>query len=275
MASDITTLFAHPAIWWLGYLAIGGVVGTFAGMLGVGGGLLIIPSLTLAFEAQGFPHEHILHVAIGTAMGSTLFTSMSSTRAHAVRQSVRWDIARSMTPGIVIGSLVGAMLAKFISTRMLAAYFAVFVVFLAVKMVVGTRPNVQGTPPGSVGVFTASFVISALCSLLAMGGAMMTVPFMLRWRIPMIHAIGTAAAVGFPIALGGTVGYVLSGWDTALPRGSIGYVYLPALAAITLSSVLAAPLGVRIAHRLPTKVLQLIFAGLLLVLAGHIVVNLW
>lgn len=271
----MSMLIAQSSLWWVGYLAIGGVVGTFAGMLGVGGGLLIIPSLTLAFEAQGFPREHILHVAIGTAMGSTIFTSMSSTRAHAVRKSVRWDIARTMTPGILIGSLAGAVLARFISTRMLAVYFAVFVVFLAGKMAAGARPKVQSGPPGTAGVFAATVAISGLCSLLAMGGAMMTVPFMLRWRIPMIHAIGTAAAVGFPIALGGTVGYILSGWGATLPQWSIGYIYLPALAAITLASVLAAPLGARIAHRMPTRVLQLIFAGLLLVLAGHMVVNLW
>jgi uncharacterized membrane protein YfcA len=271
----MSMLIAQPALWWLGYLAIGGVVGTFAGMLGVGGGLLIIPSLTLAFEAQGFPREHVLHVAIGTAMASTLFTSLSSTRAHAVRQSVRWDIARSMTPGILIGSLIGATLAEFISTRVLTLYFAAFALYLAVKMAFGVRLKAQGEPPGSVGVFAASFVISGLCSLLAMGGAMLTVPFMLRWRIPLIHAIGTAAAVGFPIALGGTAGYILSGWDTTLPRWSIGYVYLPALVAITFASVLAAPLGARIAHHMPGKVLQLIFSTLLLVLAGHMLVNLW
>lgn len=271
----MSTLVGQPALWSLGYLAIGGVVGLFAGMLGVGGGLLIIPSLAYALEAQGFPREYVLHIAIGTAMASIMFTSVSSTRAHALRGSVRWDIARAMTPGILVGSLLGAILAKFISTRMLALYFAAFVCYLAINMVTGTRTKVGAQPPGSIGIFTAGFVISGLCSLLAMGGAVMTVPFMLRWRISMVQAIGTAAAVGFPIALGGTVGYVMSGWDSALPKWSIGYVYLPALAALTFASVLAAPLGARIAHRVPDKVLQLIFSSLLLVLAGHMLVSLW
>jgi uncharacterized membrane protein YfcA len=180
-----------------------------------------------------------------------------------------------MTPGILVGSVLGATLADFISTRVLALYFALFVFALAVNMAVGVRPRTEGEPPGSAGVFAASFLISGLCSLLAMGGAVMTVPFMLRWRIPMIQAIGTAAAVGFPIALGGTAGYVLSGWDTTLPRWSIGYVYLPALVAITFASCLAAPLGARIAHRVPDKILRLVFSTLLSVLAGYMLVNLW
>lgn len=273
--STLGILAAQPALWWLGYLAIGGLVGMFAGMLGVGGGLLIIPTLTFAFEAQGFPREHVLHVAIGTAMASIMFTSLASTRAHALRQSVRWDIARMMTPGILIGGLAGATLARFIPTRMLALYFAIFVLYLAVTMVLGRRPTRPREPPESAGIFAASFAISGLCSLLAMGGAVMTVPFMLRWRIPMIHAIGTAAAVGFPIALGGTVGYIMNGWGLALPRWSIGFVYVPALVALTVASVLAAPLGAHIAHRVPDKVLQLIFSGLLLVLAGHMLLSLW
>jgi uncharacterized membrane protein YfcA len=180
-----------------------------------------------------------------------------------------------MTPGILVGSLLGASLATFIPTRMLAAYFATFVLVLAVKMAVGFRPPVGRPPPGTAGIFTAGLVISGLCSLLAMGGAVLTVPFILRWRIPMIQAIGTAAAVGFPIAVGGTLGYVVTGWDAKLPRWSIGYVYLPALVAITLASVLAAPLGAHIGHRLPSKLLQLIFAALLFALAARMLLALW
>ena len=262
-------------MWWLGYLAIGAVAGTFAGMLGVGGGMLLIPALTLALEAQGFPREHVLHVAIATAMAAVMFTCLSSARAHAVRDAVRWDIVRSMTPGILVGGLLGSSLAAFIPTRVLALCFAVFVVILAANMVVRVQVKAGRAPPGSLGIFAAGVVISGLCSLLALGGAVMTVPFVLRWRIPMIHAIGTAAAVGFPIAAGGTLGYVLSGWSAALPQWSLGYVYLPALAAITIASVTAAPLGAHIAHRLPSSLLRLIFAALLATLAARMVGTLW
>lgn len=268
-------LLAHFSLWWLGYLAIGTVAGVFAGMLGAGGGILIIPALTLALDAQGFPREHVLHVAIATAMATVMFTSLSSTRAHAIRNSVRWDIVRVMTPGILLGSLLGAGLAKLVPARVLAVYFAVFVLVISANMALGIRPRVGRAPPGSIGIFSASVVISGLCSLLAMGGAVLTVPFILRWRVPMIHAIGTAAAVGFPIAVGGTAGYVISGWDVPLPRWSVGFVYLPALVAITIASVLAAPLGVHIGHRLSSKALQLIFAGLLFILAARMLVAFW
>jgi len=261
--------------WWLAYLAIGGVVGMFAGMLGVGGGLLIIPTLTLAFQTQGFPRDHVLHLAIGTAMASIMFTSLSSTRAHARRKCVRWDIARTMTPGILLGSVAGAALARWIPARLLALYFAAFVIYMAATTAVGGRSGKPRDPPGTAGIFAASVVISGLCSLLAMGGAVMTVPFMLRWRIPMIQAIGTAAAVGFPIAVGGTAGYIASGWGLSMPRWTLGFVYLPALAALTCASVLAAPLGARIAHRLPEGPLRMIFSGLLVLLAGRMVGNLW
>jgi uncharacterized membrane protein YfcA len=162
------------------------------------------------------------------------------------------------------------------STRMLAVVFAAFVVGLGANMVLDWRPKRTREPPGSVALFFAGFSISGLCSLSAMGGAVMTVPFMLRYSVPMVDAIGTAAALGFPIALGGTVGYVLGGWGApALPRWSFGYVYLPALAAISIASALAAPVGARIAHRLPQKMLQTMFSLLLFVLAGRMLVNLW
>ena len=266
----------EPALWWLVYLGIGAFVGLFAGMLGIGGGMLIIPPLALGFEAQGLPREHVLHLAVGTAMATILFTSLSSTRAHAVRSAVRWDVACPMIPGILLGSLAGAILARFISTRMLAVYFAVFVLAMAVNMALDLRPKAARAPPGGFGMFVAGLVISGLSALIAMGGAVMTIPFMLHCNVPMIQSIGTAAAVGFPIAIGGTIGYIVSGFDAAsLPAWSVGYVYLPAVAGITVASVLTAPLGARIAHRLPPKLLRLTFALLLFAMAGRMLVSLW
>jgi uncharacterized membrane protein YfcA len=275
----------HAALPWLGYLGIGGIVGLFAGMLGIGGGMLIIPLLALSFDAQGIAHEHMFQLAVGTAMASIAFTSISSTKAHARRQAVRWDIARSMTPGILIGSLVGANVAKYLPTRMLMIYFAVFVLVMSLNMAFGRGPREKPlsaeecaapVEQGGFGMFGAGFVISALCSLIAMGGAVMTVPFMLYRRVPLIHAIGTAAAIGLPIALGGTVGYILTGWSaSALPNLSIGFVYLPALLGIVAASVLTAPVGAMLAHRVPARVLRLTFALLLFVLASRMAYTLW
>lgn len=267
---------AEPSIWWLGYLAIGAFVGMFAGMLGIGGGLLIIPPLALALEAQGLPREHILHLAVGTAMATIAFTSLSSMRAHAVRNAVRWDIARRMTPGIIVGALAGAALARLFSTRGLAVYFTVFVFLMAANMALDLRPKAAREPPGPWAMSIAGFVISGLSSLIAMGGAMMTVPFMLYCNVPMIQAIGTAAAIGFPIAIGGTLGYIGTGWTASgLPAATVGYIYLPALAGITLASVMTAPVGARMAHRLPARHLRLIFALMLFILAGRMLASLW
>jgi uncharacterized protein len=266
---------AEATLWGLAYVAIGTFVGTFAGMLGIGGGLLIIPPLALALETQGFPREHVLHVAVGTAMATIMFTSLSSTRAHAVRRAVRWDIARRMTPGILLGSVLGATVVKFISTRSLALYITAFVFAMAFNTAVDLRPKAARQPPGSIGMASAGFVIGGLSALVAIGGAVMTVPFMLYCRVPMIQAIGTAAAIGFPVAVGGTIGYVTSGWSTTGLPWSVGFVYVPALAGITVGSVLTAPLGAHIAHRLPSRLLRLIFALFLFVLATRMLVTLW
>ena len=266
----------EPTSWWLGYVAIGAFVGIFAGMLGIGGGMLIIPPLALALEAQGVAHQHVLHLAVGTAMGTIVFTSLSSARAHAHRGAVRWDIAPRMTPGILLGGVAGATVAKFFSTRMFALYITVFVFAMAINMALDLRPKPARQPPGTVGMLGAGFVIGGLSSLVAIGGAVMTVPFMLYCNVPMIHAIGTAAAIGFPIAVGGTIGYIASGWNAGgLPQGSMGFVYLPPLVGITVASVLTAPLGARIAHRLPARKLRLIFALFLFVLATRMLISLW
>ena len=270
---------------WLGYAAIGAVVGLFAGMLGIGGGMLIIPLLALSFEAQGLPREHMFHLAVGTAMASIAFTSVSSTKAHARRKSVRWDIARAMTPGILLGSLFGANVARYLPTRMLMVYFAVFVLLMSVNMALGRTPKEKpadgvaataGAPHGALGMFGAGFVISALSALIAMGGAVMTVPFMLHKRVPMIHAVGTAAAIGLPIALGGTAGYIVTGWGAAeRPSLSIGFIYLPALVGIVSASVFTAPVGAMIAHKVPARALQITFALLLFALALRMSYTLW
>ncbi len=262
--------------WWLGYAAIGAAVGFFAGLLGIGGGAIIVPLLVMLFEAQGLPKAQIMHLAVGTGMASILFTSVSSMRAHAVRGAVRWDLARSLTPGILIGGLLGSNLTVWISTQTFAAAFTVVVFFAATNILIDRKPKPARQLPGAPGAMLVGLVIGFVSSLAAMGGAFMTIPFALYCNVPMLQAIGTAAIVGFPIALAGSVGFIVAGWgQVGLPPHSIGYVYLPAMLGITFASVLTAPLGAAAAHRLPTRHLKQAFALLLYALAAKMLLGLW
>lgn len=251
------------------YLATGGVAGFFAGLLGVGGGVIVVPVLSMIFAWQGFPGREVLHLALGTSMATILFTSLSSLRAHHRHGAVLWPVVGRITPGILIGTQIGAQVAAWISSRSLSLFFAGFMVFVAVQMVANLRPQPTRSLPGHAGLSGAGVVIGGIASLAAMGGGALTVPYLIRCNVRPHVAIGTSSAVGLPIALGGTAGYLWNGWGhPGLPAGSLGFVYLPALAVILLASVAAAPLGARTAHRLPVKMLKRVFAGLLLLLSA-------
>lgn len=262
--------------WWLGYAAIGAAVGFFAGLLGIGGGAIMVPLLVMLFEAQGMPKAQIMHLAVGSGMVSILFTSISSMRAHALRGSVRWDLALALTPGILVGGLLGSSITAWISTQVFAALFTVVVFFAATNILIDRKPKPTRQLPGALGSTLAGLVISFVSALAALGGAFLTIPFALYCNVPLLSAIGTAAIVGFPIALASSIGFIAAGWgQSGLPPHSFGYVYLPAVLGITLASVLTAPLGAAAAHRLPTKYLKRIFALLLYALATKMMVSLW
>lgn len=262
--------------WWLAYLAIGVAVGFFAGLLGIGGGAVMVPMLVLVFRAQGLPEEHVMHIALGTAMSTIMFTSVSSMRAHHVRDAVDWGIARAMAPGILAGSFLAALLAGFIPTRPLAVMFTALVYYAATQILFDLRPRRSRELPGRGGLFAAGAFIGGISALLAAGGAFLCIPFLAWCSVPLRRAIGTAAAVGLPIAIAGSAAYVLQGLRVqGLPSPSLGYVYLPALALIVTMSMLAAPLGARVAHQLPVKRLRIVFALVLYLLATRMLANLW
>ena len=262
--------------WWLAYLVIGLAVGFFAGLLGIGGGAVMVPMLVLVFTAQGLPADRIMHLALGTAMATIMFTSISSMRAHHAHGAVDWSIARAITPGILVGSFCAALVAGFIPTRPLAIMFTALVYFAATQILLDLRPRDSRELPGPAGLFGAGAFIGALSSLLAAGGAFLCIPFLAWCSVPLRRAIGTASAVGLPIAIAGTAGYVLQGLrEPNLPSPSLGYVYLPALVLIVATSMLAAPFGARVAHRLPVKRLRMVFAVVLYLLASRILVGLW
>jgi len=261
---------------WLAYLGIGLLVGFAAGLLGIGGGVVMVPLLVLVFTHHGMPSEHVLHIALGTALAAMVFTSVASMRAHHAHGAVDWTIARAMSPGMLAGSFVASLIAGFIPTRPLAVMFTALVFYAATQILLDLKPKSTRSLPGTAGLFGAGALIGAISSLVAAGGAFLTIPFLAWCQVPLRRAIGTAAANGLPIAIAGAVGYAINGLRTQdLPSPSLGFVYLPALALVVATSMLAAPLGARLAHRLPIRQLRTLFACLLYFFAVRMLVGIW
>lgn len=256
------------------YIALGLVVGFVAGLLGVGGGLIIVPVLIALFQTYAIAAGLEPQLALGTSLASILFTSISSMRAHHRHGAVEWQLVRSITPGIIVGTLVGAVLATQVSAYVLKLCFTLFLFYAATQMWLDFKPRPHGNLPGTAGTMVAGAVIGAVSSWVGIGGGTLSVPFMLWHNRPLHRAIATSSAIGLPIAVAGATGYVLGGWDADLPKYSLGFVYLPALAGIVAGSILTAPLGARTAHRLPVRPLKRIFALLLYVLAIRMVFSL-
>lgn len=263
--------------WIIAYLGLGAFTGFFAGMLGIGGGLVMVPTLTMMFAAQAqFPQEEILHMALATSMASIIFTAISSLRTHHQHGAVLWPVFKLITPGILLGTAGGTLIAANIPTRPLAIFFTAFVCLIAAQMASNFKPKATRQLPAAFGIAAAGTGIGILSSLVAIGGGALTVPFLTWCNVRVQQAIGTSAAVGLPIAVGGTLGYIYNGWGiAALPSGSLGFVYLPALGILVIASMLTAPYGARMAHRLPVATLKRIFAGLLILLAGKMLWNLF
>ncbi len=260
--------------WYAAYLALGAITGILAGMFGVGGGLVLVPVLLMLFDAQHFSAQFSLHLALGTSMSTIVFTSLSSLRKHHQHGAVNWQIVRRITPGILFGTALGALTASFIPARGLGIFFALFVCFVAAQILLGKEPHPSRQLPGMAGMTFTGSITGWLSSLVSIGGGAIVVPFLIWCNVPVRHAIGTAAAIGFPIAVGGTLGYIAVGLHIdALPEMHLGYVYLPALFWISLASVITAPLGAKAAHRMKVELLRKLFAVLLIALAAKLLLK--
>ena len=253
-------------------LALLGVgTGFLAGLLGIGGGMLMVPFITLILNGRGVAPDLAVKMAIATSMATIIFTSISSVRAHHKRGAVRWDIVKRLAPGIVLGAVVASMgVFALLKGSWLALFFALFVGFSATQMLLDKKPKPTRTMPGTAGQLGAGGAIGFLSGLVGAGGGFVSVPFMTWCNVPIHNAVATSAALGFPIALANAAGYVVSGQGVAnLPPNSVGYIYVPALVVIACASVLMAPLGVRAAHALPIASLKRVFAGILYLLAAY------
>lgn len=260
--------------WWWAYLALGAFVGFFSGLLGIGGGAAMVPMLAFVFAAKGFPESAIVHLALGTGMATMVFTAASSALSHHRHGAVNWSILRTFAPGIVAGTFGGALLAGLLDLRVLSVIFTVLIYYLATQMLLDRKPASGRPMPGTGGVLLAAGGIGLMSSLTATGGAALVVTFLVRRSVRVHEAIGTAAAVSWPLAVCGTTGYILSGVGVSeLPPYTIGYVYVPAVITIAAASMLMAPVGARHAHRTPGRTLKKIFAVVLFALATSMLVR--
>ncbi len=263
-------------LWWVVYLLMGLFVGFFAGLLGIGGGLILVTLMVYLFTLQGFPADRLLHLALGTSITSIVFTSVASLRAHHKHGAVRWDIVRTAVPGLVIGTLLGTVVADQLQSKYLAIFFVIFVYYSAFQMFANIKPKPSRQLPGTAGLTVVGICVGVVSSLVGVGGGVMTIPLMSLCNVQMRQAIGTSAALGLPISLAGTIGYVVTGLNKDhLPELSIGYVYLPALVGIVIGTLVTVPWGARMTQSLPVATLKRIFAVILFILASRMLGSLF
>lgn len=248
------------------YMALGAFAGTLAGLFGIGGGLIIVPVLIFSFGLQGVSDSIVAHLAVGTSLATIVFTSLSAIRAHHLHVSVRWEIFRPMAVGIVIGAIAGAWTASLLSGPVLELIIGVFVILVGLKMLLQVNPSPSREVPAQAGLGAAGAGIGWASAIFGIGGGTLTVPFLSWCNVRMQQAVGTSSACGLPIALAGAVGNVMTGWgEPALPDYSLGFIYMPAMLGIVLTSMVFARVGANLAHRLDSGLLKKIFAILLIV----------
>ncbi len=260
---------------WGIFLALGAVAGVLAGLLGIGGGLVLVAALVWLLPSQGVPVEHAVHVALATALGSIVFTAISSARAHHRRGSVLWPTVAWLVPGLLVGGWAGSFLATRLDGDWLRGFIAAYCYLAAVQMALDwprARAERADAPRGP-GYTAAGTGIGVVSALVGIGGGSMTVP-LLVWRgVRPVRAVGTSSACGVAIAIASAAGYASHAAPAGLPPGSWGYVFLPAAIGIALASVLTAPLGTRLAHRLSGPALRKVFALFLAVVGTSLVLG--
>jgi hypothetical protein len=255
-------------------LAMGALAGMFAGLLGIGGGIIIVPVLAFVFTSQGMSLDVLMHVAIGTSLATIVITSLSSIRSHHKHQAIDWPVVKIMSIGVFCGGLIGSVIAKHIPGAELKFLFSIFMFLIAAQMFFGNTSKPHRTLPAKPGMIIAGTSIGIVSSLMGVGGGSMSVPFLTWCNMSIRKAVATSSAIGFPIAVSGTLGFIVTGWSVPdRPVMSIGYVNLPAFFSIVVASVLFAPLGAWVTHHISPVILKRIFAFFLLILGVKMVMS--
>jgi uncharacterized membrane protein YfcA len=248
----------------------GSISGFLAGLLGIGGGMILVPFMIVVFNHLGFGQNVIVHMAIATGMATILFTTTSAIWAHHKHNSIDWKLVAALSPGLVIGSLVGGSeIFEAINTSWLSLFFAIFIVYTSIQMIINKKPTAGRELPGPLGLFSFGAFTGVIASLVGAGGAFITVPFMLWCNVKPHTAMASSSGLGFPIAAAATIGYMYGSWGNPnLPAGSLGFVYIPAVLCIVAVSIFTAPLGAKMARKLNVAQLKRIFGVMLFMLAA-------
>ena len=264
----------ETSVFYILVVVAGSVAGLLAGLLGIGGGLLIVPALALLLPHAGYESVSIMHVALGTSLASIVFTSVSSVTAHHRHGAVLWPVMRRMTVGILLGAFAGAMLVDQLQTDILKIIFGCFALLVSLQMATSWRVDAHASLPNIENLSLAGLVIGVVSSLVGIGGGTMSVPYLMWHGVAIRNAVATAAANGLPIALAGAAGYIFAGYQSIGWQGwRLGYVDLLVLAPLVLGSITFAPLGAQLAHRMETGRLKQVFALVLAVIGARMLLS--
>ena len=250
------------------YLLIGAIAGFAAGLFGVGGGLIIVPILYIVFTQLNYDPSALMHMAVGTSLATIIVTSISSVTAHHKKGAVMWDVVKVMAGGVIIGTFAATFLAAYLKSAQLALFFAIFMAYVSIQMAIDKKPKPSRELSSSPSLFSVGSLIGIVSALVSIGGGSLTVPYLIWQNVDLKKAIATSAAIGFPLSIAGTVGYIVNGMmHSSNTEMMLGFVYLPGVVLISIMSYFTAPFGAKMAHRLPVGKLKKIFALLLMALS--------
>lgn len=256
---------------------LGSIVGFMAGLLGIGGGGIFVPVLTTLFISMKFDNSYIVHLALGTSMTTIVATSLSSMLAHRKNKNILWPEVKLMAPAIIIGAFLATFVVVYINSQILAVFFTVFMAYVSYKMFFGTK-NVEPIRQEKPVKLAGAFAIGSISTLVAIGGGSLSVPYLVNRGRDIKKSIGTSAAIGFPLALAGSLGYLINGWNVQvqgefIESGILGFVHVPAVIILSVCGFITAPIGANLAHKLPMHILKKVFAALLLSLSVKMLLN--
>jgi uncharacterized membrane protein YfcA len=258
---------------WIEYAMIGVLAGYLAGFLGIGGGFVIVPALTFLLLKDASTAPWAIHMAVATSLATMLVTSLSSLLAHHRKGAIRWPLVRSMAAGLMGGAIIGAMIADYLAGNALIRVFGLFAILAGLQLVLSRQPVGEKPLPGKAGLLGMGGGIGSISSLIGIGGGALTVPWLLWHGVRAQNAVATSAACGYPIAIAGTLSFIVLGQDGALPGTALGYVHLPGFLGIAVASAMAAPLGVATVHRLPPNTVRRLFGLFLLFVGGRMTIG--